>query len=165
VLIGVDFDDVLAALIPAWLGAHYGAGGSRVTPAQVTDWHFSCLPDAERDAFFSVRTPQLYDAVLPLPGAQEGVASILAQGHRVVVVSSDTQPYAAAKQRWLDRYFPKHRLFLVLAKQKWAAVRFDVLIDDAPHNTPTILFSRPHNALCTAPPLARARLAGSAVCA
>lgn len=150
-IISLDLDDTLAELLPAWLNAHAEQGGTRIAPTDVGDWGFSCLPAEEHPAFYAVRTPALYQAILPMAGALEGVAALQERGHRLVVVSSDKAPYAAEKRAWLDRWFGPGTLPLVLAQNKWAAVSADVLVDDGPHNQPTILYTRPHNATAVSP--------------
>jgi 5'(3')-deoxyribonucleotidase len=147
----VDVDDVLCSWLETLLARMAEAGGPRLTPEDVRHWSW-------RDNFGDdwaaqwerwLDSPDLYDDLDWLPGAEEGVHRLRGLG-RVVAVSAATAGHASSKLRWLlERFEPRD---IVLAADK-ALVGGNLLIEDSPRQVgewvatgrPAVLFDRPWN--------------------
>lgn len=143
--IGIDFDGVLADVATPWLQAYNRESGDSMTLREWVVWDPRpiLLAGWQYERFFDLRTPELYKQVSPIPGAREGVKALQEAGHQLVVVTADTLPFCQAKLQWLKTWMPS--LTQMVAARDKNAVRFDVLIDDGPHNRPDVLFAQPWN--------------------
>src|SRR5690606_11848371 len=142
----VDVDDVCADLISEWVRRYNEAWGDNLTPANIIYWNLAnCVkPECGQQVYDILRQPDLYDNVRPIPGAKWGVEQLRRIG-RVVFVTAVVPGTLDAKLEWLYRNgFITRDSDFIAAKDK-SLVDGDVLIDDAPHNHPDILFSRTHN--------------------
>lgn len=145
ITIALDVDDVLLAHCDAWV-AEYNkvARGHQLRLADLTAWGITdCMTADQADLYWNTRTPGLYVGMRPVECAQLGVRTLLREGFRLVAVTSDKPAFVTAKRAALARWFPELR-DIVFAKNK-ACVQADLLVDDAPHNNPRYLFTRPWN--------------------
>ncbi len=132
-VIGIDIDGTLLDIVTPWLHEYGLASDHWLEADDIKDFDLRLFIRTDwTKRFFELRTPALYDVTLPIPGAVDAVAELAEQGHFLVAVTHDTQPFVAAKRARLARFFPGIR-YLVLAKDK-ACAKVDVLIDDAAHN-------------------------------
>jgi 5'(3')-deoxyribonucleotidase len=153
----VDVDEVVAALLPAWLDRYNRDFNDSVKPEAITGWDVRefIKPEAAERMYEYLDTPKLYDSVQPIEGAVEGVMILRARGHRVTFVTSAMNGHAGAKLRWLQKHglLPagkKVEADYIECSDK-SLIRGDVLVDDRPKNIDefkggTILFAQPHNA-------------------
>lgn len=157
-IIACDVDDVVADLIPAWLLANNQKYGDQTTPEMVTRWRVADFSSAG-EAVYALLTPELYDTVELVPGAQEGIQNLRQMGHRVVFVTSTPLGSGGAKLLWLRRKGiitgsgpygdGRHSEDYVEVYDK-SLIHADIIIDDKPENVQNfkgegILFNRPHN--------------------
>lgn len=141
----LDVDGVLLDIHTPWLEKYNRLYDDNLRREDIVVWdsHTLVKPECGKK-YYGLRTPDLYDEVLPIPGAQDGVEELLRMGHHLVVVTSDTRSHCQAKARALRRFFPDLR-DVVFAKEKTATVRCDLLVDDGVHNKPNILLTQPWN--------------------
>jgi 5'(3')-deoxyribonucleotidase len=79
--------------------------------------------------------PSAYRHMNPLPGALDGVRSLIGMGHDVWIATKPPTgiPHAYAdKVAWILEYLPELKRKIVLTHDK-SLLRGDVLIDDRPH--------------------------------
>jgi 5'(3')-deoxyribonucleotidase len=157
--IAVDVDDVVLDALSEWLATFRQHTGFRLYPFEATSWNLNeFVPVQHQLALWEARTPALYERVEAIRGAKEGCNELIAQGHSLVFVSTDTAPYARPKFEALKRVLGWEPQ-LVFTGHKKNVVPADISIDDGLHNEPTILFTQPWNAAergynLRAPPLA-----------
>ncbi len=156
--IGIDLDSTVAKIDAPWLSRLNRACETNYRPEDWTDWELKFLSRKEKQVFFDVFTPDLYDEVEPYPGAPEVVRD-LARLPGVELLCVTTNPsrnyeaFALSKRQWLRRHIPILADSTIFAKNK-SGLGLDVLVDDAPHHFETpdfvpILVERPWNqAVC-----------------
>lgn len=170
-IVGIDVDDVCADLLGEWLRRYNAGTGDNLLPDDLDQWEISKTV-AERAAvkrvneirnrigagpyniFEILQESDLYDHILPIPGARGAVKEMRDRGHRVVFITSCVVGSMDQKVRWLQRYGfldAGHRspADLVIAADK-SLINADVLIDDHVKNVESfprkaILIDRPHN--------------------
>lgn len=149
----VDMDDVLEQLVSAWCEYINEKFGTSASYDDVRDWNMAlAFPTLTREQVYS---PELDDdfwnIVMPMPGADEAMRKMIADGHEVyVVTASYYQTLKAKLERVLFRYFPYIDWKHVIITSNKSMIRGDVLIDDGPHNFEgerfgKLLFDAGHN--------------------
>jgi 5'(3')-deoxyribonucleotidase len=162
-IVGVDIDDVVAELVPAWQARYNKRYNDSVTPQDWSIWDITTRvkPECGAKIYDILREPDLYNDVHPTDGALDGVNEIRAMGHRVLFITScgydepTISASAGAKLKWLQRwgFLPTNRTAVadyVVASDK-KMVKADLLIDDRATTIEAwgsqgIIFTRPHNA-------------------
>ena len=150
-IIGVDVDGVLADLHPEWLRRYNVEFDDGLVPEDITHWDFHDIvkPECGKRIYEYLTMPDLYDKVLPVPGAMNGVQTLRRAGHRPVFVTSCVKGMTDAKWDWLEHWnLLDSASDLVVAHDK-SLINLPVLIDDALHNVNwargDILFDAPWN--------------------
>lgn len=144
--IALDFDETLFWTNKSWLRALKLRTGYDAKWDDIAAWDFSpAVPRELMPELMACRTPDIYEMCWPAPDALDAVRMLHAQGHKLLVISQDTREFVSVKKRLLRWFYPMLEHSLVIAKNKWEAARFDLLVDDAPHNNPSILVARPWN--------------------
>jgi 5'-nucleotidase len=144
-IIALDIDDVLLDLVTPWVAKYAALTGHQLTKADIRSWDMGQYTRPEwRERFYDLRTPDIYVDMCPIEGAQAGVEELLHQGHTLVALTHDQFTHVGPKAKRLRQLFPGLQ-HIVFAKEKRAALHFDLLIDDGPHNYPEMLFDQPWN--------------------
>lgn len=149
----IDMDDVIEQLLKGWLkylNEHYG---TNVTVADVTEWDLSkVFPQLTHEQLFAPNyVDEFWDLVEPLPGADEAMRKLLADGHEIYIVTTAFYKTIPAKmERVLFKYFPYLDWDHVIITSNKHLINGDILIDDGPHNLSggnykKILFTANHN--------------------
>lgn len=149
----VDMDDVLELFIKGWVRYNNERFGTSVTPEDVTDWDMSlAYPMLTHEEVYSAeKDDHLWDYVMPMPGADENLRKLMADGHEIYIVSATYYETLRAKmEKVLFKYFPYITWDHVIITSNKAMIKGDVLVDDGPHNFVSgdykkILFSGHHN--------------------
>lgn len=136
--IGIDFDSTIARIDLPWLERLNAARGTLYRSEDWSDWELTFLQPDDRKIFFGLLTPDLYDRVMPYPGAPEAIRRLAAlPGVEMICVTSnpenDAAAFSRAKKRWLRKYVPELSDRIISAKTK-INLGLDILIDDAPHH-------------------------------
>lgn len=151
-----DVDEVIAGMHTEFLRRYNRRWDDYLVHKDITSWEVSKIvkPECGEKALDIFAEPDLYDNVLPIDGALEGIKELRYHDCRVVFVSSCPVGSADAKVAWLlnHGFVPRTRTLpdVILGTDK-SLIAGDVLIDDALHNViafnprPTILFDQPHN--------------------
>lgn len=134
-ILGVDVDDTIADFTTEWVRRYNIEYNDNVTNDDIKGWHVEeYMKKATRNQLFNLlRTPNFYSCVSPLRGARDGVYRLLADGHRVVYVTSCTEGTMDQKRDWLVHWgFLTHenRFRDFIAAYDKALVNVDVLFDD-----------------------------------
>lgn len=149
----VDMDDVIEKLVDGWVDYNNEKFGTDVKPEDVKDWNMSlAFPTLTREQVYAAEMDEsLWDRVKPMPGADEALRSLIADGHDVYIVTATRYETLRAKMdKVLFRYFPYLSWNNVIITSNKHLIRGDVLIDDGPHNLMggdyrKILFDANHN--------------------
>ena len=148
----VDMDDTLENLSEVWVYELNKRHGLSVKPSDITEWDMKKFyPTLTPDEIYApLHDRRLWDAIRPLPGAQEAVKRLQSDGHDVVVVTSAHPDTIKLKYDWLEWFFPNIKYNDIVCCTRKQLVWGDFLVDDGPHNlfggvyTP-IMFTANHN--------------------
>ena len=149
----IDMDDVLEKLVDAWVIYTNEHFGTHVAPEDVTDWNMSlAFPELTfEQAYAAEMDDEFWKTVQPMPGADEALRKMIADGHEIyIVTSSYYQTLKSKADNVLFKYYPYLRWEQVIISFNKAMIKGDVLIDDGPHNFrggeyKKILFDAFHN--------------------
>lgn len=154
-LVLCDVDSVIADLMPAWLGMYNKDFDDDLSIDDITNWDMTKFvkPECGKQIYKYLERSDLYDSVLMIDVAWEGVQYIRKLGHRVVFATSGV--HTVSKFEWLRQndFNPgTHAEDYVVIYDK-TLLRGDLLIDDRDENIlnfnriggHTILFSQPWN--------------------
>ena len=95
--------------MPAWVAYVNDRFGTHGRAEDVHSWDMSqAFPTLTHDQVYSAVTDDaLWDYVKPMPGADEALRKMLADGHELyVVTATQYQTLRAKMERVLFRYFP-----------------------------------------------------------
>lgn len=149
----VDMDDTVEDLLGAWVSYLNTRYGTSVQKDEVTQWDIS-------QAFHTLDKAQVYEplyldsfwcSVKPIDGASETLQKLMADGHRVLIVTTSAyQTLHTKMEEVLFRYFPFLTWDDVIVTSHKQLVNGDVLVDDGTHNLEggdylRILMDAPHN--------------------
>lgn len=134
----IDLDGIVVDLLSKWLGRYNEDFEDCLTVDMVDSWHlYECTkPEcSEQDLLSYIREPGFFGDLKPLPGALEGVRTLVSMGHKVKFATAITGADSAkCKIEWIDKYFSDVGItgassFLCHEKH-W--INADLLIDDKP---------------------------------
>lgn len=153
----LDMDQVLCDLTGRLLEWYNEDFGTSYTIDDITDWDMSrCLPNFKHFFRSCLRYPETFRDLEPLPGAIEGVKSLVMDGHDVIiatVVSSFAGIAYHGKLEWMRRNIGKEIFDLdnfVSIKRKYL-LDADVIVDDGVHNVLPWIESSRHAIVFRAP--------------
>jgi 5'(3')-deoxyribonucleotidase len=159
----IDFDGVIADLHTEWVRIYNEIYGDDLEVRDVTEWDIgkfvldAARPTPEDPGVFGIlNKPDLYDSVLPVPGALAGLKELSHAGIPwVIATSCGYLNMIRGKVAWLERYgvlpkasdFPADNLIIVRNK---GLLRGSVLVDDYHENLSAfegcrILLDAPYN--------------------
>ena len=151
-MIWVDFDGVIADLLPAWLAMYNTRYGDFVQESDILSWDMATYvkPEAKHAIYGILDEPDLYDDVKPIDGAIEGLMALPKPWG--IATHCTSEAMVAGKVAWLKRHWdgaggwPE---YFVPINDK-SHLRGDFLVDDGIHNLAVfqgtgILFNAPHN--------------------
>ena len=149
----VDMDDTIESLLSAWVERLNRSFGTDVKPDEVSEWDISkSFPTLTKEQVYS---PLLCDdfwySVMPIDGASDALQQLIADGHRVLIVT--TSAYQTLRTKMdvvLFGYFPFLTWNDVIITSHKQLVKGDVLVDDGVHNLEggdymKVLMDAPHN--------------------
>lgn len=149
----VDMDDTIESLLSAWVERLNKSFGTDVDPEKVTEWDISkSFPSLTKEQVFS---PLLCDdfwySVMPIAGASDALQQLIADGHRVLIVTTSAYQTLRTKMEVvLFGYFPFLSWGDVIITSHKQLIKGDVLVDDGIHNLEggeyfKVLMDAPHN--------------------
>lgn len=150
--IGIDVDDVLAALLNEWLRRYNFDFSDNLQSEDIKQWDLVPYVKEEcgKRIYEYIEDPTIYDNIEPIENAWWGVNCLRQFGHRVIFITSSTQGHAGRKYRWLQEHnFLPNRKDYIEAEDK-SLICINYLVDDRPLNVEKskgvgVLFSKPHN--------------------
>jgi len=144
-IIGIDVDGVLLDIQSPWIAKYNHISGDCLQYNDITQWRMADIVIPEYAlSIYDMRTPDLYYIALPICSSQYATIKLISMGHQLVCVSHDRRSHANAKGHAIRRHFPWIADITITGADK-SIVKCDVLIDDAVHNKPDILFDQPWN--------------------
>ena len=149
----VDMDDVLERLAAGWIAYLNERYGTDTTIDDLHEWDISkAFPTLTHEQVYgALHDDAVWDYVEPMPGAAEGLQTLMAWGHDIYVVTATGYETLRAKmEKVLFRYFPFLNWKQVIITDNKHLIHGDILIDDGPHNLTggdyrKILFTANHN--------------------
>lgn len=148
----IDADDVLDDLLPAWVAVLNRLSGQNLTPEDINDWYIpQYYPTLPAETVYAVPTqPEFWGTVDAVPGAVDGLKSLLDAGHQVRIVSASHYSSLHFKIPRLLELFPYLTWDNFIITSNKELVQGDIIVDDNLLNMMdpkkfNILFDRPHN--------------------
>jgi len=149
----IDMDDVLECLVQGFVDYHREKYGTTTTAEDINNWDLAlAFPTLTREQVYSPeREDGFWKYVKPLPGADEALRQLIAEGHEIYIVTASFYESLRAKMDdVLFRYYPYLSWDQVIITANKQLIKGDILIDDGPHNLEggeyrAILFDAPHN--------------------
>lgn len=149
-IIGVDVDGVLLDTHKPWIDRYNMISGDNLTKNDIYTWNISdhVMP-AYQSSIHQMRTPDMYLRTPPIKNAIGVTCKLSLDGHWLIAISHDDMIHANVKCVVIRKLFPWIRDIVITGSgsSKKEVVNVDILIDDAIHNKPDILFRRPWNEL------------------
>jgi 5'(3')-deoxyribonucleotidase len=150
--IAIDVDDVCADLNTEWLRRYNKDFNDDLTKDKITEWDISSFvkPECGKYIFEYLDDLSLYNYVLPIPDALNGINALKIMGHRIIFVTTPTIKSVGRKFLWLlDNLFIFDMKDYLEVTDK-SLVRADMIIDDRYENVKKfngsgILFTKPWN--------------------
>lgn len=134
-----DMDGILVDLFQYWLDLIEKDHGAefKTLPEEITRWDLHKCGNLQKlgaaKTYAYLQQPGFFRNAPALPGAIEGLKSLVDAGHEVVIVSSPSGPISAKeKLEWLAEHAPFLPAKNIMLANMKTLVRGDVLIDDHP---------------------------------
>lgn len=149
----VDMDETIVSLLGAWVDWLNRSFGTSVCVDDITKWSVAeAFPSLTRDQVYSpLLCDEFWYHVLPIDGAQEALKQLIADGHKVLIVTSSMYQTLRTKMDIsLFSYFPFLSWNDVIVTRHKHLIKGDVLVDDGIHNLENgdylkILMDAPYN--------------------
>lgn len=149
----VDMDDTIESLLSAWVERLNRSFGTDVKTDEVSEWDISkSFPTLTKEqVYFPLLCDDFWYSVMPIDGASDALQQLIADGHRVLIVT--TSAYQTLRTKMdvvLFGYFPFLTWNDVIITSHKQLVKGDVLVDDGVHNLEggdymKVLMDAPHN--------------------
>ena len=133
----VDMDDTIESLASAWVDYLNTRHGTTTKLTDITSWDISkAFPTLTNEQVYApLFEDDFWDWVKPIDGASEVLQKLIADGHKVLIVTTSNYHTLASKmERVLFKYFPFLTWNDVIITSHKQLVNGDVLIDDGIHN-------------------------------
>lgn len=150
---GIDNDGVMFDLITPWLGRYNFDWKDNLTPSQILDWniHQFVKPECGKQLYKYIEDPTIYDDVLPIDGAIDGIKSLREMGYDILFVTHSTKGHVGRKYELLKQYGLIQSDREYLEKEDKSNVKCDYLLDDYIKNVTSfnsgigVLFTQSYN--------------------
>ncbi len=149
----LDMDGVLANLLAKWLATYNRDHDDAIGEDDLKSWGIWQWVKIGHRIFDYLHEPHWFLDLEPMPGAIDGVQSLVNSGHEIFVVTA--VPLASPtglhdKSRWLEQHFPMIPRHHLIAAQRKDLVAGDLLLDDSPEHIDafpgiTVLYDHPYN--------------------
>ncbi len=133
----VDMDDTIEALLDAWLDKINKKYGRSVSRDDIVSWDTtSAFPGLTKDEVYGILLDnEFWKDVKPIPGAAEALEHFISEGHSVYIVTATHYSSLRGKMEYLlFKYFPFIPWDNVIITSRKQMIKGDVLIDDGVHN-------------------------------
>lgn len=129
----VDMDGVLCNLVGKWFAVYNREYGDQICLDDLDQWGPHRIARAGKAVYKYLSQPGFFRDLEPIDGAIDGVRTLLAKGHDVVIVTAARRGHRD-KLDWLAQHLPFLPRDNVVFAHRKELVRGDLLFDDAPHN-------------------------------
>jgi 5'-nucleotidase len=153
----IDVDGVCAALGRTWLAMYNSEYNDNLQEHQIKTWAIETYvkPECGYDIFKYLDDPHLYDHVIPVDGAKDGVMYLNNIGFEIIYVTSSPNGDGKPKYQWLctHGFTTYHRVpedFVVMSNKSLLDPTNAIMVDDNFRYIDEfggfgILYTRPHN--------------------
>jgi 5'(3')-deoxyribonucleotidase len=155
----IDMDEVLCDWSGRILQMFNWDRGSSFTREDISSWEFDrVLPNSRDFIDGCMRQPGFYEDLEPIPGAVDGMRSLVEGGHDVVIATRVPKRATSAyggKVRWIREHMPFFDIDNLIVLKRKELIDGDVLFDDSLDNIRNfvrgrlrqgVLMARPWNA-------------------
>lgn len=131
-----DIDGVLNNLTPKAIELYNLRSGKNIQVSDLTTYNFSdCLPKEDADGICALfEEEELWNSLTPTPGSQDGLKTLIQQGHKVYLATATHYKNFAWKMEWLKRYYGFFNEKNVIRIMDKSILKADVMIDDCLDN-------------------------------
>jgi hypothetical protein len=113
VRIGVDIDGVVSDSYPVWLQALNRHYGKNIAVIDDYEMHLAFdVPPEDMNDFFVGNVERLLMMPDPIPGAKEGIETLLQEGHEVIYITARTLDQKDITVQWFKMREIHHELVL-----------------------------------------------------
>jgi len=132
--IAIDVDGVCADLITPWLRRYNCDWEDNLQPEQIHEYRIEKFvrPECGMAIYDYINDPSIYDEVLPIEGAIEGVRRLRAKGHDICFATASPASAMGRKFYWLSRFGFLKTIDEYIEISAKHLLRVDALIDDNP---------------------------------
>ena len=148
----LDFDEVINTMTHHWVDTLNCVYGTSVNFDDVSEWDMhKAFPTLTEDEIYNpLHLQTFWNGVEIMPGAKEGIQTLLTQGHEIYIVTSTHPDTIKWKSEWLQRELPEISWSHVIVANNKSLVNGDILVDDGLHNLYEgnyikVLFDKPWN--------------------
>lgn len=148
----LDFDEVINTMVHHWVDTLNCIYGTSVNVEDVNEWDMrKSFPTLTEDEIYNpLHLQAFWNGVEIMPGAKEGIKTLLSLGHEIYIVTSAHPDTIKWKAEWLQRELPEIPWSHVVVASNKSLVTGDVLVDDGLHNLYSgdyikVLFDKPWN--------------------
>lgn len=150
--LGIDLDGVVANFTKGWMDFYNREHGTAFVVADSKRWHdlvdLTHFNDIEEFWNWSsdLDGHSVFWHLEPFAGAVEALGSLVAAGHRIVVLTTKPDFAIADTHEWIEMHgIPTTEIHIL--EDKWD-VDCDVYLDDGPHILPGLVKNRPNRTVC-----------------
>lgn len=148
----LDFDEVINTMTHHWVNTLNCVYGTSVNFDDVNEWDMhKAFPTLTEDEIYNpLHLQTFWNGVEIMPGAREGIQTLLTQGHEIYIVTSAHPDTIKWKAEWLQRELPEIPWSNVIVANNKSLIEGDILVDDGLHNLYEgsyikVLFDKPWN--------------------
>lgn len=150
---GIDNDGVMFDLITPWLCGYNIDWKDNLTPSQILEWdiHKFVKPECGMKIYDYLEDPKIYDKVLPVRGALEGIRALREMGYKILFVTHSTKGHAGRKYVLLKDFGMILDDSEYMEAEDKSHAPCDYLLDDYTYNVSSfksgtgVLFTAPYN--------------------
>lgn len=150
--IAIDNDGVIFDLMTNWLRRNNVKYNDNLKPEDILEWgiHKFVKPECGMKIYDFLEDPSIYDDVLPIKGAVEGIRKLRMLAYDIMFVTHATVGHAGRKLKLLKEYNIFYDDDIYLEREDKSDVEARWLIDDYIKNVSSfkgtgILYTQPYN--------------------
>jgi 5'(3')-deoxyribonucleotidase len=133
-IVGIDVDDVILELVPAWLKAYNQDFKDNLKLEHITDWNIKKFvkKSCGKKIYDYIKSPDIYNEIKPVKDSLWGINALREMGYRVVYITVNN--YGNAKYDLLLKYgYMVSGKDFVMAEDK-SLIKSEILLDDNYNN-------------------------------
>ena len=135
-IICIDVDGILNDLVSKTLTLYNSRNNKNIQFSDITKYRFDeCLEKEDANGICRLfREKELWDSLRPLPYSQEGIQTLINNGHKIYLATATNPINFSWKIEWIEKYFPSISSDKVIRIMDKSLLKCDVMIDDCLDN-------------------------------